>query len=533
MRLFEAAWRQGYEFFERYYDTDLNKSIQSEITVPFEWYEPKSSGLYEYILDPSIKLMKKQGKQKDSNNMYGVTDPIQRHIRDTYWGKEQYNTDPRIWYLDIETRVGTVSKGFPVPEKALEPISLMQIYDNKSDTMIVLGTREWKHRSDYSYDYEVTYIKCKDEIELINTYIAIFKKLNPLIIYAWNGLGFDYPYIYNRMARLELDTNQLSNYGSVELSEREFQGMKHFNITAKGHYYIDLMEVYKKFIFTMRASYSLDSIAELELKMNKVSHTEYSAFDDFYTGKYNIPSDPTQEQKDSKIYQEALKGNWDEVKELAHSEFVHYGCIDTFIIKQLDDKLNFTALMFMISEKMGVNLSDSMGTIKPWANYISNKSMKEKKIMPPRQEHDQPDVVGGYVREPNVGKHNWVLSVDVNSMYPLLGMVGFNMSPETYLKVHELPDDLKDIVLSKFNDQDDEQRMNITPEEWEFVSSILTKHKLSLGINGAVFQQDRLGMVPELVQDIYKTRKQAKKTMFKFEQQKILIEQIIKEKSSE
>ena len=502
MKLFEATWRDGFNFYERYYDTHLNRSMQSRINLPYEWYEQSSRGHYTYILDETIVLDKKQGNAKQGRDQYGFLDPMYRNIRDNYWNQDKYNLEPRIWYLDIETRVGTCSTGFPIPEKAAEPISLMQFYDNKAKVMFVLGVREWEKQEEYlsKFDYDVKYIQCKDEVHLLETYLGIFKKLDPLLIYAWNGNGFDYPYIHNRMKNLGMDVNRLSNYGNVSYSENEFQGKVEFRIKFDGHFYIDLMDVYKKFTFAPRPSYALDTIAEIELGENKVDHSNYGSFDDFY-----------------------VKG---------HDEFVYYGITDTYLIRRLDEKLNFTVLMNMIAEKMGVQIGDSMGTVKPWSQYILNKSYQNKQVMPPRTENNDPNVVGGYVRDPNKGKHKWVISADVNSMYPLLGMVGFNMSPETFVPKYKLPEQLRDIVLQYFNDQNEEARLDLPKDVWEATTKSLQDNNLALAINGAVFKKDELGMVPEMVQEIYDGRKQAKKKMFEYEQRKILIKEILKEKSA-
>jgi DNA polymerase elongation subunit (family B) len=544
MKQFEASWRSDFDFYQRYFDTELDRSMVSKINLQHEWFEERSNGPYSYILDDNIRLEKKQGSAKQGREHYGFIGPMYRNIRDNYWNKENgFNNNPRIWYLDIETRVGTCSTGFPVPDKALEPISLFQFYDSKLNVMFVLGLRDWKHEQDYKFDYPVKYIKCNDEVHLIETFLNIFQKLDPLIVYAWNGSGFDYPYIYNRLKRLGIDTNRLSNHGRTYLKDPFSRDAKStpksthkthatrtiFLLNSDGHFFIDLMDVYMKFTFSPRPSYSLDTISQIELGENKVSHTEYAAFDDFYTGKYIIPTNPTEQQLNSKIYQHAIKhGVDDEVRELAHSEFVYYGIKDTYLIKKIDDKLNFTVLMCMIAEKMGVQIGDSLGTVKPWSQYISNRAMLNDQVMPRKKEHNHPQVVGGYVRDPNKGKHRWVLSADVNSMYPLLGMVGFNMSPETYIPKHKLPGDLRDIVLSYFNDQDESKRFDIPNEVMQKTTELLNQYNLSLGINGAVFDKSKLGMVPEMVQDIYDSRKQAKKTMFKYTQKAIQIKEILK-----
>lgn len=446
--------------------------------------------------------------------------------------------DYEVWDIELNKWVSPsrscfhkeYRKGFPSADLADQPMTLIQFYDSVLNVMFCLGTRDWKHQHDYKFDYEVKYIKCDNEIHLLETYLNIFAKLDPLIIYAWNGMGFDYPYIHNRLKNLKMDTNRLSNYGSVKYSQNEFMGMMEYDLKAVGHYYVDLMVVYKKFILSPRASYSLDNISSVELKDKKVQHTEYTSFDDYYTGKYNIPTNPTQEQLESKIYQEAMRGNWDEVKELAHSDFVFYGIKDTHLIKRLDDKLNFTSLMMDISSTMGVLLSDALGTVKPWSQYLSNISYQSNQVMPVKQEHEHPNVVGGFVRDPQRGKHKWVLSADVNSMYPLLGMVGFNMSPETYVPIHALPGDLKDLILMYFNNQDETKRFELDENIWNTVTGLLKKYNYSLGINGAIFSKEKLGIIPRLVQEIYDGRKKAKKTMFLYEQQKVLIKEIMKSK---
>jgi DNA polymerase elongation subunit (family B) len=185
----------------------------------------------------------------------------------------------------------------------------------------------------------------------------------------------------------------------------------------------------------------------------------------------------------------------------------------------------------MISEKMGVLVSDAMGTVKPWSQYISNRSHTNKQCVPPMKSTDEAaSIVGGHVRTPQAGKHKWILSADVNSMYPLLGMVGFNMSPETYLSKHQLPQELRDIVLKYFNDENEQDRLDMDPKVWEKTEQLLKQYKLSLGINGAVFENSKVGVVPDMIQEIYKSRKQAKKTMFKYEKQGIIIKEILKDR---
>ena len=150
--------------------------------------------------------------------------------------------------------------------------------------------------------------------------------------------------------------------------------------------------------------------------------------------------------------------------------------------------------------------------------------------MPPKREFEHPDVVGGYVKEPVKGKHKWVISFDVNSMYPLLGMVGFNMSPETFVPKANLSPDLRDIILSYFNDQNEGKRFEIDEKVWKKIQLLLKRDNLALGINGALFRRDKIGMIPRMVQEIYNSRKKAKNTMNKYKQKAVEIKEILKQR---
>lgn len=550
MYLFEAAWQDNWDYYERVYDTQLKRSIKRKIDARPEYYveSTKQNPLahYKYILDQDRVFEKQTRPKKGMGEEYGYQDALYSHIRDNYWNVDmfqtKYNNKTRYWCLDIETRSGVHSTGFPVPNKALEEITMFQIFDSEINELILLGTKDWKHKDHYVEKFhekytgsnavnDIKFINCKDEITLINTYFKLFQKLDPTIIYAWNGNNFDFPYIHNRLKRLGMDTNLMSNYGSVTYKEREFQGSIKYTINSQGHFYVDMMEVYKKFTFHPMTGYSLDNVAEYELNENKVNHDEYERFDDFYSGNYTIPQYPTDEQRNSEIYKQAVAGNIQEVRDLSYSLFCYYGCIDTYLIERLIRKLKFHDILVMLSSKMGVMISDSMGTVKPWSQFLSNVALLENIIMPPKQEHPQPDVVGGYVRKPEHGIIRWILSEDVNSMYPLLGMVAFNMSPETFVPIYKLPDDIRDIIIKYYTGQDESKRFEIPSEIKDYLQSKLKEYGYSLGINGAVFSHEKLGIIPKLVLEIYNGRKTDKKTMFKFEQAKIHMSDYLKHRT--
>ena len=526
---FEAIWqdRSQWKYLARLNDGETTKVV--EVPSQFEYYVQHNKGTYKYILDQNISLLKRLGTSKDAKDQFGVVNPIYRYIRDNYWGKG-YNLSPRVWYLDIETRADV----FPKPELAEKQITLIQVFDSKLETMIIFGLRDFEMEQGYDLPYKVKYIKCNDEIDLLNKYLQVFKKLDPLIIYAWNGLGFDYPYIYNRLKKLGMNPNAMSNYGKVDYEAKIYEGKLEFKFNVDGHYYIDMIDAYKKFIPGVKSSYSLDFISNIELGEGKVDHSEFTTFDSFYTGEfYKVSDKPYDDKVREEIRQLKIKGNdalteSDDVrlKKLLQFQFVYYGIKDVYLLKRLDMKMNLTNIMLGMAQKMGCLVSDTMGTIKSWSAYINNVCNSKNLVFPPKQEPSREYLKGGFVREPEQGRHKWVLSFDFNSMYPM-NMVGFNMSPETYVPLARCPSDLRDLVMKYFNSQDEDKALDVSQDVWNKVTPLLQKYNYSMSINGALFDRSKEGIIPNLVWDIYTQRKKDKKIMLKYEKQKEVIQKII------
>ena len=530
MKLFEATYREGFDFYERYYCTESNKSFISKIESKNEYYVPDSRGIYSYLLDDKVKLSKRYGRCTE-NISYGKLQPDMVHIRDKYWNKERsnYNYNARRWYIDIET---TALDKIDV-EAVKEELVLIQIFDTTTNTMIILGSKPWNGKSKYNYSFDCKYLNCENEIKLFETFFTLIKKMQPLMVLGWNTNGFDYPFLYNRAKKLGFDTNAFSPYSKSKLSMfMTDKGMKSYKLEADGVFYLDYLEIYKKYTYTPRASYSLDNISYVELGERKINHNMYSTFDGFRTGdSYIFPGTTPTDEFELEMYklQCLYKDNKDikikeEINSLANDLFVHYGCIDTYLVKQIDDKLMLSNILINISSKMGVNIPDSLGTVKPWSSYITNISYLENKILPNSDVDENADVAikGGYVAEPVVGKCEWIISVDINSAYPNLSMRGFNMSPETYIAPRDLPSDMRDINLSFFNDEDEESRFKLYLERSEIFNAyteLAKKHNYCLGINGAVFTRESVGIIPRLVKEIYAERKAQKKEMLKWKQE--------------
>lgn len=530
MKLFENLTKINYDnYWHRYYDTDLKKSVFERVQIQDEYFF-ETQGTTEFTTFLGGTPLKIETQNKSRREFVQKTNKIYKFIRDNYWGMDShnYNSNVRGFYLDIETRSGVVTgeeknPGFPEAEHAEYEIVCIQIYDNIDDKYyMIVDKGPSKSFTKKHPEYKNTeWIVLKDEKDRINAYSDLLKDKLPFFVTAWNGNNFDFPYMYNRIINLGMSPANLSPVNKCKLLTKDYGHLKMNTLEADGTFYIDLMDVYKKFVLAPRSSYAIDNIAEIEIQEKKVDHSEYEKFDDFYCGNYKIPFEPTKEQINSDLYKAAVK--YEETKDekylnlvkiLSWDEFLYYSIKDTEILYKIDKTISLTSMMVSLSEKMGVLFSDSLGTVKPWGTYIGNMAHLDKKIITDKKSEVTKSNKGGFVRESIKGRYKWVVSVDVNSMYPLLSMVAQNMSAETYIPPEKLPKDLRDIVVKYFLDEEEDDRLKLPESVWEEYRNLLKKYNLSGSVTGAVFDKSKQGMIAKLVGDIYKDRKKMKKQSF-------------------
>lgn len=566
--LYEGGFFAAFQYWVRYYDPILKKSaITNQCPQKWEYYSKDPDGNYLSIYEDQ-NYRKFEGSSNEAKG-YGCTSaisPLDLAIRDMF--RNRSNQNPRIMYLDIETRTGTVVKGFPSPDKALEPVSLIQFLDSETQIVHLIGDKEfyykdWYLKQPHHQGKEVQYWHCNTEEQMFNLFFNFIEDICPAVVYAWNGEGFDFPYLYNRCVRLGLDPSRFSPFwrqfgsgscdkGLVQVRENSFANQYTFDLQVGGCYYMDIKKLYQKIVLAPRPSYALNAIAEIEVKAQKIDHSEFRSFDDFYLGNYEKPANPTPEQQETLCYKMTEKGlPLGEIKKAGHGQFVYYGVIDVVLLQAIDRKVGLTALMCKVSEKMNSPYPTILGTTKPWANYIRNILFDRKMIITPetmekRGVDVEKSIVGGFVRSPTVGKHKWVVSGDVNSMYPLLAIAGSNMSPDTFKFAWELSNEgaegkLKDFAFNylhvgdKDKEQDETQLLNLVtqnPEAVAKLSALLKEANLAMAPNGAFFRKDRPGVIPGLVNDIYNERKVVKKQMFRKEQAIIRIREELERRKS-
>ena len=128
-----------------------------------------------------------------------------------------------------------------------------------------------------------------------------------------------------------------------------------------------------------------------------------------------------------------------------------------------------------------------------WDAIIYNYLKKRDIVIPPKERSDKDSkYAGAYVKEPIPGKYDWVVSFDLNSLYPHL-IMQYNISPET-LRDTDTQLDTVDKILNE----------ELTFEMYK---------DNAVCANGAMYRKDVRGFLPELMEKIYKDRTIYKKKM--------------------
>ena len=184
------------------------------------------------------------------------------------------------------------------------------------------------------------------------------------------------------------------------------------------------------------------------------------------------------------------------VKQDSYNLFVDYNIKDTNLITKLDDKLNFIQAALSFAHVSKSNPSDIMGTVKPWDNMVYSRLYNNNIVIPPNTTHEREPYMGGYVKTPHIGRSDWVVSVDLKSLYPSIIMM-LNMSPE------------KLVMLCKTDPESIIKKM-ITGD---YDTSIAHKKDYCISGNGSMYSKIGVGIIPEIMEYLFTTRDNLKTEM--------------------
>jgi DNA polymerase elongation subunit (family B) len=411
-----------------------------------------------------------QYKEVSGFDICGNTNYVQQFIQEKYPDQIHFDISLiNIFSFDIEV---DVSEKFPDMETADNEITSIATKSSKSDTYHLLGLKDYDRTKTLTgIDPDnIVYEKFSNEKQLLLRFIEIWTSDYPDIVTGWNVTYFDIYYIITRIMRVlgENKAKELSPWGRLKKDTTKIFNREQSTYIISGVEVIDYMDAFKKFGYKYgpQESYKLDHIAHVVLGTNKIDYSEYGSLTELYRQNPQL--------------------------------FLDYNLKDTQIIQLMEDETALLSLVLTVAYGGGVNYNDAFGTVGIWESIIYRKLMS-KNIVPMVKSSpgESSSLVGGHVKDPIPGLYNWVVSMDLASLYPHL-IMQFNMSPETYVTDH------KEYVS---------QEMILSNEY------LNENSKFSVAPNGTCFRNDILGVIPEIIQDEYNMRSVIKKEMLKVEQQ--------------
>ncbi len=378
------------------------------------------------------------------------------YIADEYPNYVKWDID-KILVVTIDIEVAC-ENGFPNPEEAIEPLLSITIKNHQNKQILVWGTGEYKNTRD-----DVTYIKCDSEKMLIQEFLTFWEKNQPDVVTGWNTEFFDIPYLCNRIKNLydAKEINRLSPWGNVSDRLVYKMGRKQQVYDILGVSHLDFYDLYRKFTYTNRESYRLDHIAHIELGESK-DDNPYETFREWYLKDFQ--------------------------------SFIDYNIQDVEIVDRLEDKMRLIELCLTMAYDAKVNYMDVLGSVKYWDILIYNELRKKNIVIPQKIQREKNEKFeGAYVKDPIVGLHKWVMSFDLNSLYPHL-IMQYNISPETLVANEKVKNMSVEKLLNKEVDTSILKNATMTP-------------------NGALFKTTQKGFLPELMQKMYDDRVKFKQLM--------------------
>ena len=390
--------------------------------------------------------------------VHGYERYVYQYIREEFPNEIDYNINQmKIYALDIEVQC---ENGFPNVEEAAEEMLSITIKDMVTKKFYSWTTREFDAPEGLELNVSWT------EQEMLTNFLKWWAENTPDILTGWNVNLYDMPYIARRINRVlgEKWMKSLSPWNRANEREVYVQGRKNYAYDISGVNILDYLDLYRKFTYSNQESYRLDHIAFVELGQRKVDHSEYENFKDFYTSDWQ--------------------------------KFMEYNIQDVELIDRLEDKMKLLELAITMSYDAKVNFEDVYSQVRMWDTMIYNYLTDRNIVVPPRKGAKKDEkYAGAYVKEPIPGCYDWVVSFDLNSLYPHL-IMQYNISPETLIDSRH-PSITVDRILEETVEVDGDY---------------------CVCANGAQYRKDIHGFLPEMMQQIYDERTIYKKRMLKSKQ---------------
>jgi len=498
-----SVWLKGYD--------DKGKSVIKEMPDDFECYikSNNSSSLDRGVNGEKLEKYKfdrineffdfcKKYKEDNAIEPYGVVSPLYQVIQKNWPQKIDFDLNSvRIFYIDIETQTNSDFDGdfVRLVNEADREVLSISIKDSKTGNFYVLSTVDFDKekikseilKNNISKD-KIQFKKLDSEADLLVAFIYIVKKAQPYIFTGWNVEFFDIPLLCNRITRKlgREFVQHLSPFG-VSKNKRKVSSDNRVIIYDDPCIQIlDYMELYKKFTYKNRESYSLNYISSVELKLEKLKSDNEKAIFELHESNPQL--------------------------------FVEYNIWDVELVSKLNDKLKLLDLAITISYKSGILFQDVFSPVKTWDiliyRYLKNKNLQTI----PNEDHFKVPYPGAYVKTPEIGFHKWVMAFDLNSLYPNLG-ISCNLSNEVLVdNTLNFSKDFDFLSFHRYHDaevkKDFDVRMSKLVDEilfgqnkdFDLAMKYAKENNLVFTINKSFWKKEPQGVISVIMEEFYNNR---------------------------
>ena len=322
-----------------------------------------------------------------------------RCLADNYQNQEAPSLN--IGYFDIETDFNR-TRGFAPPADPFNKITAIALHLNWLNKTVCLTIKpdgmSKSNAEDIVAKFSGNAILFDSEKEMLLTFLELINDVD--VLTGWNSSAFDIPYTINRIIQtLGADYAKGFCLWGQSPAKRQFEryGKIQETYDIVGIQHLDYYDLYRKYTYQEMHSYSLDAISEHELGEKKVEYD--GTLDQLYNNDYE--------------------------------KFIAYNIQDVDLIVKLDKKLQFIDLANVIAHDNLVLLPTTMGSVAQIDQAIINEAHRRGLIVPDKERSSKDSsVAGAYVAHPKKGLHEWIGSMDLNSLYPSI-IRSLNMSPET------------------------------------------------------------------------------------------------------
>jgi DNA polymerase elongation subunit (family B) len=516
MSYVDAIWNRDDDIV-RVVERDPKKGrIFQEFPARYVFYYPDQRGKHTSIFgDQLTKVVSKSWKdhikeQKihSSHKLFeSDINPVFRVLEENYLGKDAPKLNVAFWDIEVDF---DPERGYASPEDAFMPITAIAVHLQWLDTLVCLAvppkTMTMAQAQESIKDIPNT-ILYETEAEMLDTFLNLIEDAD--ILSGWNSEGFDMPYTVNRITKVlsKEDTRRLCLFDQFP-KKREYEkyGKSAVTYDLVGRVHLDSLELYRKYTYEERHTYRLDAIGEMEVGETKTVYE--GTLDQLYNNDFRT--------------------------------FIMYNRQDTALLDKLDKKLKFIDLANTLAHECTVLLQTTMGAVAVTEQAIINEAHSKGLIVPSRPKRDDTadnQAAGAYVAYPKKGLHEWIGSMDINSLYPS-AIRALNMGPETI--IGQLRQDYTreevETKIAKGNSFASAWEGKFGSNEYEFVMSKDISHDIivdwedgstdvlsgaqiydvifesnqpwMLSANGTIFTYEKEGVIPGLLKRWYAERKE-------------------------